>query len=555
MEPAVILNKFLLILKTSFMKKMLFILTLLPVISFAQPPKENTDNGNTPVNKYHTKIKNYNLVKDFSNSSPFMFPYFKIRNGKSSVTVTLQNINRMAYDVSATGEIIKTDLPDTNMFAGLAAAYKGAAALPTDNSGSASTPPADSTEAVTRPPIDGISNGNFLRTINSKYSAIQTKYNQLIADLKKLDAFANFAKKAPVIVAGECCSQQKIKDRLGSDGYIKNLDPSVNYSTLSNIINITAYELFTEAKQLAEDIEKLQQQLTTVIKEYKERNCNETITSHGHTYTREITEGNCKIDEKFMKLPDNVEKAVAMAKKAEKGDLDKAVSELNDLLAKVDNEKNFYLVKTFNQPDGDFLKISIKAIPNAQATGRVYADSFAHSIPISGRFKWAIGPSLNFHFGAGLFNETYSIDSARRETFPGSKVYTAMKDSFEITQNPLRQKIIPYIGFMANFYWQTHNTLTPGIAVGLSTSPTQLSDLRAYLGAALIIGNVFKGKLIFNAGFAGAAVDRLKSNLKSGINLKAQIPFTGDKIGTPDQLVEKVFRVGGFFGLSYNLKD
>jgi hypothetical protein len=393
----------------------------------------------------------------------------------------------------------------------------------------------------------------LLHKLNEGKDRIQSQSIVLIQNLKKLDAFAKFGKVAPVIVASECCSQQKIRNRLWKHPFMRIINSTIDSANLSETINIDVPQLLDDVKQAAINIETIKAEMQKLIKEYKENYCKPiTATVRGASYSRLNTTDSCKISESYIAIDDDVTKAVAIAKKADKDDLFKAINELNDLFAKVDNDKNFYFISTFNQPDGENLKLSMKMTPNAQALGKVFVDSFDYNIPIKGRFKWTIGPSLNFHFGAGLFNETYSIDSARRTTSAGAVV---MKDTFNITQNPLRQKLIPYIGVMANFYLQTHNLLTPGIAVGLSTSPTQLSDLRAYLGGALIIGGPVKGKLIINIGFAGAAVDRLKPNLTTGYNPKSQIPFTGDKVAAPEQLVEKQFRVGGFFGLSYNLRD
>ena len=218
----------------------------------------------------------------------------------------------------------------------------------------------------------------------------------------------------------------------------------------------------------------------------------------------------------------------------------------------VDDETNFFYVTCFEKDEAESINILLKAVPKESYKNKLDSHIYKYNIPVRGRFKWTIGPSLNFHLGKSLMDYTFSIDSARRNHDPNEPIMT---DTFQITKNPLRSKVIPHIGFMASFYWQTHKALTPGITIGVSTSPTQLSELRAYLGASLIIGGPFKGKLIFSAGLAGASVDRLKPNLTEGLNPRNRILFNGNLLPSPDQLVDKGFKIGGYFGFTYNLKE
>lgn len=508
-----------------------------------------------------SKDKNYYILqKNFADAEPFAFKDLILKNRKNNLCIRICNINRIAFDITANGEIVKTNLPDTGIFDGLAKMYKDAGGIniPTSESGKKDGKQLELLEIIPDSSAKKLGRLEELKEdIQTKKEIINKTAQSLSADLKNLDRFARFAKNAPVIVGSECCSQQKIKDRLGNQADIKAYKSDISYDNLSRIINTDIPLILEDAKQKAEEINTLKEKIKQLITDYKKDFCTPTRTAYGKgkniRYFTSIPEECEKINLLAdLDNSDQINETIKIAQKANKDELAKSISAINDLLAMVDNENNFFFTTCFDRDEAEFVNVLFKAIPKDGFKNKLDSQVYKYFVPVKGRFKWAIGPSLNFHLGSSLMNNTFSIDSARRNNDPNGPIMT---DTFQITKNALRSKIIPYIGFMAHFYWQTHKSLTPGISIGVSTSPTQLSELRAYLGGSLIIGGAIKGKLIFSAGLAGSSVDRLKPNLVEGLNPKNRIIFNGNNLPSADQLVEKVFKVGIFFGMTYNLKD
>jgi hypothetical protein len=524
--------------------------------------KKTTSACTNPVQAKTKKSTTYTYTYDFSDFKPSDDCNIVPRHSKDKVFINLTNINRLLYNLEAKGISISQTLPDISIFDSLAGSFKGDAINPAvnavDPAPSTTTPKLDKSNKLIR--IKGVVQVvptpyyNEKAEIEYQQNYIANNFAAFVSEIEMLQHFIKFGANVPDYVQAECCKQDRLILSILSDAHIAEFDPTI-FSVPGSIVPATDYpnllsSINSTPTQLAKNI-------ILGLKDMKEAKAkaDELIASIKKDCKKNKNQNSpeCDVESLEDNYPDDFEKAIAEAEKVNVVKITDAASKLSMILHKVNQSQNFvYNMLTPYEIEGETYKAKLIYKPRTEYADKVITDSITIPMLVKGRFKWAIGPSLNFHFGSGLFNETYSIDSARRTTPSGSVV---MMDTFNITQNPLRQKLLPYVGVMANFYWQTNNALTPGIAVGLSTSPTQLSDLRAYLGGALIIGGPIKGKLIINLGFAGAAVDRLKPNLTTGNNPKSQIPFTGDKVGTPDQLVEKVFRVGGFFGLSYNLRD
>ncbi len=499
---------------------------------------------------------NYILQKNFADIKPFAFREFKIYNGKGTTCIRLCNINRMAFDIVGSEKIEATTLSDSNLFDNLSKTFGTAAKNKIPDAKIDSSPKVKFGEIIqSNHKKKKITKETITNTAIYLQQKIEEYNKEIIEIAKKLDAeekklnqFARFAKNAQKIVEEEPSSQQKIKNNLSKEANIKAFHgTSFTYEELPNIINNDVYQVFIEMKKDLEDINDAKEKMENAYEELK-KFCNAQNSLSG-----KIME-TCEGKESLTVIPKAVQNAIDIATKADETELTTAIQSINTLLAKVNDDNNFYFQYCSQQAEGDFLDLSIKYSPKPSMADRYKTDSFYRRIPIRDRFKWAIGPALNFHLTKSLFDDSYRIDSIHGT---GSSFRTdtlILKDTFGISKNPSRNKLIPAVGVMVHFYWQTHNALTPGIAIGLSTSPTDLASLRAYLGGSLIIG-ALKGKLIFSAGLAGGSVDRLLPNLIEGKNYKNQIPYNGDTLGSPNQLVEKVFRVGMFFGMTYNLKD
>jgi hypothetical protein len=496
-------------------------------------------------NKRGNKYTNYTLQKNFADASPFYFEDFYLKYGKSNLCIRVCNINRMVFNITSKGVVQSVKLIDSvNIFDALAKSYKEAATVTIKTDSTKGQSPKESVEPsgeknIAKAKLKKKSDLDILKeSIGNKKNSINALTRQMQNDLKKLNDFAKFAKNVPVIIGSEPYYQQNIKKRLGNEINIKSFNPDITYENLENIINTEVPELFERAKEKLEAIDELKNEISKEIADYRKKNDDSRIT------LTEFNELNT-----LSNLDKETDKIISVATKVDKEELKKSIETINNLLAGVNNDSNFFYTQCFGRGDGEMVNLEFKATPKEIYKNKIDSQEYKYSVPVKGCFKWAIGPSLNFHFGGTLLNSTYSLDSTR------NAAGVIMKDTFLISENSKRSRVVPYIGFMVHFYWQTNKPLTPGINIGVSTSPTQLSDLRTYLGGSVIIGGPIKGKLIFSAGLAGAAVDRLKPNLIEGFNPKSRIVFNGNNLPNPDQLVDKVFRIGFFFGMTYNLKD
>ena len=506
------------------------------------------------------------LQKNFASAEPFSYKYFVLNGKKQNICIRICNINRISYDINANGEIIKTTLPDFSLFDSLASTYKSAINTASPDADKQKKTPLTAL-AVTKDcnlPINGKVTANKLEEIiKCKKEQINNLSDALSSGLKQLDRFARFAKDLPIIIGSECCSQQNIKNRIGNQADIKAFDASITYENISERLNNDVPTLLEDVKKISKAINAKKGEIEKIVAKYKESDC-----KPGQQDSVKIGKGKkartfyspkelpaiCNQLPDLIQL-DNAEELqnnLAIAAKANIDDITKSLTIINNLLAKVNNDGNFFYTKCFEKDDAEFVNITFKATAKDAYKPQLDSQIYKYTVPVKGRFKWAIGPSLNFHFGGTLVNSSYSLDSARRGNLSTGDI---LKDTFNISLNSKQSHVVPYIGVMAHFYWQQHMALTPAITIGISTSPTQLSELRAYLGGSVIIGGPIKGKLIFSSGLSGGAVDRLKPNLIEGANAKNRIIFNGNNLPSPDQLVEKVFRIGFFFGMTYNLKD
>ncbi len=512
-----------------------------------------TDLVKVPKNSSIKKINTYILQKNFADIQPFSYEYFRLNGKTQNLCIRICNINRIAYDINANGQIVKASLPDTSIFDGLAKLYQNTPAVPKDTGDETLPKDGSANEKVgvtgdknlpvipKRPTQKKTAFERLQQSADSIKNLIKPLMEDLFQQLNNLEHYALFAADVPVIIGGECCSQQRIKDRIGNQQNIKAFRSDITFDNVLGIIKASIPPLFDSTKDNEKKIRELLKELGLLINNYQKNYCE----------TNRDMASNCTLLPNILKLPgqESVDKSLAIAAKSDKAELLKSLRVLEDLMARVNNNSNFFYTTCFDKEDAEFIKVFFKATAKEGYADKLDSQVYRYSVPVTGRFKWAIGPSLNFHFGGTLVNQSYSIDSARNSSG------NIMSDTFGISKNSQRSRVVPHVGFMVHFYWQRHWPVTPGITIGISTSPTQFSDLRAYLGASGIIGGSIKGKLILSAGLAGAAVDRLKPNLVEGLNPKNRILFNGNNLPGSEQLVDKVFRIGFFAGITYNLKD
>jgi hypothetical protein len=514
----------------------------LAIISVAQ--------SNPSVSGKGKRVTTYTYKFDYSDPNPGTPNPITPRHKKDRVFVSVDNINRLAFDIKPSDATVAIDLPRISLFDSLASTLKTGninATTPTV------TEPVES-QQKTRQVNNRMKNGKMQKTtvtvtvkdpyfekkkrITELQKTINSEFPDAVAFMQSLEFFSKFAQVAPSIAVGERYSQQTIKDRLINEMNIQQFYPGLSsFSDLQSVIATQPVTIVKDLNTKIDIIKSARKEANALLAEI-EKQCKENKTRD---------EDFCDVSDLEDNYPPDLDKALEQADKIKLTQIIEVANELQSLFIKVNDDKNFSFGPKYFEPKDDYISIKLLFVPNAASAKNFTADSIVvENIPVKGKFEWAIGPSLNFHLTESLFNFSYHIDSAYGHD------QLAKKDTFNLKKNTLRNKAIPSIGIMAHFYWQNHASVTPGIAIGLSTSPTELSDLRAYLGGSLLIGDL-SNRVIFSAGLAFGSVDRLKPNLKKGENPKSQIPFNGETIGAPADFVEKTFKFGAFMGLTYKL--
>lgn len=504
---------------------------LVVFISSCSILRKEQNSSTNPVYENNTFTYTY----DFSNPTPEKDHIQDARNLKDRVIIKIVNINRLAFDIISDSKNISIITNNINLFDSLANSLNTSKV--TVGSSKSILPNVDSTKT------DQIN--TTYKNIIQKEKKINDEFQKIVNNMKQLEYFLNFSKTVPNIISEERGNQSNLKSKLLTNFYLKQYDD--NIQNLDDLIAKNS----VQPEKLALEISKSYKKVVTIKKDNDSlltsitKLCNESSD-------KKINICNCldKIENNF---PEDLNKIISEASKINPDSVSKAVEILNNLISQV-NDPNNFIYSTSCYPEGDYLQIGIKIKPK-NTKGPFSTDSILFKIPVKGQFEWAIGPYLNFCFTNNSFDRSFQIDSARNSNGTSKK-----DDMFTIKQNNSNKFLMPSIGVMATFYWQNHNTVTPGINLGLSTGPTDISTLKAYLGFSLLFGgfandnnkNLIYNKIIFSAGLAYGQVNRLKENLILGDNPKSQVPFVGNAVAS-DQLVEKVGRVGLYVGFTYKI--
>ena len=524
------------------MKK--FILLCIPVYSFIvvhaqdNPREIKVDNGSKESNRRSYTIFEYSY--DFSSPAVMKYKQAKYRNDR--VYLKLNNVNRLIFDVDGSAQMVNSDLSVANYFDTLAQSVN-----------KTSVAPANGQEIITAEDLAKFSKSYFKASIDSfleLQTKIQNEFNdRLIPNLDSIEYFANFAKSVPSIIAGEKYSQSIILHRILTENsviHLNNDNPFADFNSLYSMVNFKPGIFVKTIKKSAANIKKYKKQADDIIQRIKSQ-CNR------RNGTR-ITDDDCDLQNIERGYPLYLEEALAQADKINEPDLSNSISSFLNLLNQVKDSTNFSYLSNAFVPDGDYMIVKGLITPKDAYKQRYRPDSIILQIPIRGKFKWSLGPAINFSLSKSLFDDAYNIDSARNANG------VVMIDTFRIKKNKNQNSGVAAIGLMANFYWQTHTTVTPGISLGLSTSTADLSQLRVYLGGSLFIGglatdaskNLVYHNIVLSAGIAYGQVYRLKGNLIEGNNPKSQVPFTGNTVAI-DRLTEKIGKFGLYVGASYRL--
>ena len=507
------------------MKKTCFILlNILTLIVFKKAEAQSKPIADT--------IKHYVIYTySFNYGSMKPMAYKPAKYKKDRVYINITNINRLLFDVSSSAQISSISQVVVNYFDTISKLTNAPPVnvAKVDANAMQDTYKYSYSTSTCKPDIV---------TIIGLQNAIVDDYKILSGNLQNLKEFSNFVKMIPVIASGEKYSQAAILQRLFTEPSVKALNTNnsfPNFDALISFVNSKPAEYTEAVKNAAESITKNKKKADELIEKVKQQ-C-----------------GTSGLSDLIKEFPADLDEVLTNAGKIDQPSLINAVSSVLNLLNKINDSTNFSYHSQEFIPDGDYMNLKALITPKDTYKDLYKPDSITLEIPVNGKFEWSVGPAINFSLSHSLFNDSYNIDTAR------NAAGVAKTDTFTVKKNKNQNTVIPSIGVMANFYWQHHSTLTPGISIGLSTAATDLSQLRVYLGGSLFIGglatnnsSLVYNKVIINAGLAYGQVDRLKSNLSIGENPKSQIPYTGNNIAA-DQLTQKVGKVGLYVGVSYKL--
>ena len=158
------------------------------------------------------------------------------------------------------------------------------------------------------------------------------------------------------------------------------------------------------------------------------------------------------------------------------------------------------------------------------------------------RFDFSVGAVFNF----GGNNNKYEIKDVTIETITGespNQITTLTnKKRIVLTEN---NNFIPMLAGMFHTSFRRNGNFAFGLTLGASINVETFELNSLFPGVSLLIGK--KQKLILTAGPAFRQVNVLKNNYIEGEN------YDIGEFSDSSQLTAKQFRIGGFFGITYNL--
>jgi hypothetical protein len=220
---------------------------------------------------------------------------------------------------------------------------------------------------------------------------------------------------------------------------------------------------------------------------------------------------------------------------------------------------NLFLKNSFAHPyhsvlvEKDTLIYSLKIKPSSRflplisrAGIKLYnIDSFDYKIPVKGGFKLNASIGMAFMFNS-LRPTGYYLNPVHSDTPINNLPDTA---HVRILETRRTNRFRPAVSAYMHAYFKLGGFITPALTIGVSTNPTDFSDASYFLGLSGIVGH--QSRFIFTVGLAGSKVEYLKGKYDTN-----KTYIKKDFININDnELSEKSFRAGLFFGVSYNISS
>ena len=165
--------------------------------------------------------------------------------------------------------------------------------------------------------------------------------------------------------------------------------------------------------------------------------------------------------------------------------------------------------------------------------------------PIVNTFEVRVKHGVKIDYSAGLF-ANFMLSDNKYSILPyGDTDAFGASDSAVIRLDSKQDVFLPSVGAMIHLYRRTPRDLKWSMSTGVSISQNQAATY--YLGGSAIFGRT--QRIILSGGVAGKQVKTATDNYKPG----TIIPMNPDDVEAIDFLDNSPFKVGLFFGVTYNL--
>lgn len=165
--------------------------------------------------------------------------------------------------------------------------------------------------------------------------------------------------------------------------------------------------------------------------------------------------------------------------------------------------------------------------------------------PITNTFEVRIKHGVKIDYSAGLFANFMLSDNSYSVLPYGDTDNNGISDSSIIRLDSKQDIFLPSVGAMIHLYRRTPRDLKWSMSTGVSISQNQAATY--YFGGSAIFGRT--QRIILSGGVAGKQVKTASDSYKPGTIL----PLNPDSVDSIDFLDNSPFRVGLFFGVTYNL--
>lgn len=288
-------------------------------------------------------------------------------------------------------------------------------------------------------------------------------------------------------------------------------------------------KIILEDYPLADNPNKMLSRFKESIRRYK---TDESLYRIDPVVLKHFNDDPGKVFNSIKNLSEEIEET---KKKVDDSNYPKIITDINDLYSKLKNENNYVAVSSPVQAKRDIInyKVTIQPRKDIKSLDAMGKREFDTTVPIHGGVK--IDFSTGLTISSGLNNKTYNTSIS-----PIDSTKTI------ITENNNNNIGTLSIAGLMHISPRTSNRAKLAGTFGLGLNAADLNAAQVYVGGSGIFG--VENRFILTIGATMAQVDYLKSEYELNEPISTELV-------NPEDLTEKVNRVGFFIGFSYNLTN